>query len=75
MEPFIGGGVVLTLIMVCGSLLCTAIIVAVAIGVPIYIMKNNQKRAEELMAKGTQGEAKILSLQDTGMLINNQHTR
>jgi hypothetical protein len=58
--------------MVCGSLLCTSVIVAASIGIPIYFMRNNQKRAQELIEKGTQGEATILSLQDTGMLINNQ---
>jgi hypothetical protein len=33
-------------------------------------MRNNQKRAQELVEKGTQGEATILSLEDTGMRIN-----
>ena len=73
MDPtglFAGGTLIFTLIMVCGSLLCTLVIVAASIGIPIYIMRNNQKRAEDLMQKGTQGEATILSLQDTGMRIN-----
>jgi hypothetical protein len=73
MDPtglFAGGTLIFTLIMVCGSLLCTLVIVAASIGIPFYIFKNNQKRAQELMQNGTQGEATILSLQDTGMLIN-----
>ena len=73
MDPtglFAGGTLIFTLIMVCGSLLCTLVIVAASIGIPIYFMRNNQKRAEDLMQKGTQGEATILSLQDTGMRIN-----
>ncbi|MCC6261148.1 MAG: hypothetical protein IT311_09810 [Anaerolineales bacterium] len=72
MEPILGGSLLFTAITVCGSLLCTAVIVAASIGIPLYLIKNNQKRAQELMAKGTPGQAKILSLQDTGMLINHQ---
>lgn len=71
-ELFAGGTILFTVIMVCGSLVCTGVIVAASIGIPIYFYRNNQKRAQELMEKGTQGEAKILSLQDTGMLINHQ---
>jgi hypothetical protein len=70
MELLAGGSILLTILMVCGTLGCTAVIVAASIGIPIYIMKNNQKRTEELIQKGTQGEATILSLQDTGMRIN-----
>lgn len=72
MEFLAGGTMLFTFIMICGSMVCTVVIVAASIGIPIYFMRNNQKRAQELMEKGTQGEAKILSLQDTGMLINNQ---
>jgi hypothetical protein len=73
MDPtglFAGGTLIFTLITVCGSLLCTLVIVAASIGIPFYIFRNNQKRAQELMQSGTQGEATILSLQDTGMRIN-----
>ena len=72
MEFLAGGTILFTVIIVCGSLVCTGVIVAASIGIPIYIMRNNQKRTQEIMERGTQGEAKILSLQDTGMLINNQ---
>lgn len=72
MEFLAGGSILFTILMVCGSLVCTGVIVAASIGIPIYFMRNNQKRAEALMQNGTQGEATILSLQDTGMLINNQ---
>ena len=71
MEFLAGGSILFTILMVCGSLVCTGVIVAASIGIPIYFMRNNQKRAEALMQSGTQGEATILSLQDTGMLINN----
>ena len=56
--------------MVCGSLLCTGVILAASIGIPVYFMRNNQKRTQELIDKGTQGEATILSLSDTGMRVN-----
>jgi len=71
-ELFAGGTMLFIFITICGSLVCTLVIVAASIGIPIYFMRNNQKRSQELMERGTQGEAKILSLQDTGMLINNQ---
>jgi len=70
MEFLAGGSILFTALMVCGSLVCTGVIVAASIGIPIYFMRNNQKRAQELMQNGTQGEATILSLQDTGMRIN-----
>ena len=60
-----------TLAITCVSVLCGLVIVAASIAIPVYFFRNQRKRAEELMAKGTQGEATILSLQDTGMLINN----
>jgi hypothetical protein len=59
-----------TLVIVCASVLGTLVITAIAIAVPFYFFRNQRKRAEELMAKGTQGEATILSLEDTGMRIN-----
>lgn len=60
-----------TLAIICVSVLCSLVITAAAVAVPIYFYRNQRKRAEELMAKGTQGEATILALQDTGMFINN----
>ena len=59
-----------TLAIICVSVLCTLVIVAASIGIPIYFYRNQQKRAQELMAQGTQGEATILALEDTGMRIN-----
>jgi len=60
-----------TIAIICVSLLCTLVITAAAIAIPIYFMRKNQQKMQHLMAKGTQGEATILSLEDTGMLINN----
>jgi hypothetical protein len=61
----------ITLAIICISVICSLVIVAAAIAIPIYFYRNQRKKAEALMAAGTQGEATILSLQDTGMFINN----
>ncbi len=67
----IGG---MTTVIVVLSLCCTGIITIAAIALPFYFInkmrKDNQKKAEVLMATGKQGEATILALQDTGMRIN-----
>lgn len=60
----------ITLAIICISLLCTLVIVAASIAIPIYFYRKNRERAEQLMATGTQGEATVLSLEDTGMRIN-----
>jgi len=60
-----------TLAITCVSLLCGLVITVAAIAIPIYLFRNQRKRAEELMKVGTQGEATVLALQDTGMFINN----
>ena len=59
-----------TFAIICVSLLCGLGITAAAIAIPIYFMRQNRQRAEALAATGTQGEATILSLQDTGTRIN-----
>jgi hypothetical protein len=61
----------LTFGIICISMVCGLGITAAAIAIPVYFMRKNRQRAEALMAAGTQGEATILSLQDTGMFINN----
>ena len=64
----------LTFAIICLSLVCTMVITVAAIAVPFILIKkmneNNQKRAQELAAVGIRGEATILSVQDTGMRIN-----
>lgn len=73
MDPFaaVSG---MTLVFIILSVCCSLLITAAAIAVPFIIIRrmnqNNQKKAEELMATGQQGEATILALQDTGMRIN-----
>lgn len=63
-----------TFVIICFSLICTLVITVAAIAIPFYFIRkmseNNRKRAEELAAVGTQGEATVLALQDTGMRIN-----
>jgi hypothetical protein len=59
-----------TLAIICVSMVFGLAITAAAIGIPIYFMRKSQQRAQALMSAGTQGEATILSLQDTGMRIN-----
>ena len=61
----------ITIAIICVSVLCTLVITVAAIAIPIYFMRKNRQRAENLMAKGTQGEATILALEDTGMIVNN----
>jgi hypothetical protein len=61
----------LTFGIICLSVICS---LAITGGVIWFIMRmyaNQRKRAEELMKVGTQGEATVLALQDTGMFINN----
>ena len=61
---------IVTLAITCVSLLCGLVITVAAIAIPIYIMRNNQKKMQNLVATGIQGEATILQLEDTGMRIN-----
>ena len=61
---------IITIASVCLSVLCGLVITAAAIGIPIYMMRNNQKKLQNLAATGQQGEATILQLEDTGMRIN-----
>ena len=53
------------------SVCCGLVITAAAIAIPFLWMRKKRQQAEHLAAVGTQGEAKILSLTDTGMLVNN----
>ena len=63
-----------TILIICISLVCTLVITVAAIAVPFIIIRkmneNNRQRAEQLAAVGIKGEATILSVQDTGMRIN-----
>ena len=61
---------IFTVAIICISVLCSLGIAAIAIAIPIYIMRNNQKKLQNLAATGTAGEATVLQLEDTGMRIN-----
>lgn len=72
---FLGAGIsIVTIVTVCITIACSLVITVLAIAVPFIIIRkineNNRKRAEELAAVGTRGEAIILAVQDTGMRIN-----
>ena len=60
-----------TLAIICASGVFTVAIIGASIAIPMYFYRKNREKAEQLMAKGTQGEATILALEDTGMFINN----
>jgi len=64
------GSIALTIAIVAASLCCGLIITVAAIAIPIVIMRKKRQQTEELAAVGTQGEAKVLSMTDTGMRIN-----
>ena len=61
---------IFSVLLTCGICVFSLVVTAAAIAIPIYFYRNQQKRAQELMARGTQGEATILALEDTGMRIN-----
>ena len=65
-----GSSMLLTVGIICVSMVFTLVVIAASFAIPIMWMRNSQKRTQELMARGTQGEATILALQDTGMRIN-----
>jgi len=61
---------IITIGGICLSVLFAIVVTAAAIGIPLYMMRNNQKKMQNLMATGQQGEGTILQLVDTGMRIN-----
>ena len=65
------GSIALTIVIVAVTVCCSLLITAAAIAIPIIWMRKKRQQAEHLAAVGTQGEAKILSMNDTGMLVNN----
>lgn len=65
------GTIALTIVIIAASVCFGLLITAAAIAIPIIWMRKKRQQAEHLAAVGTQGEAKILSMNDTGMLVNN----
>lgn len=71
MEAGIGIITVITILATtCLSLVCGLAITAAAIAIPIYFLRQNQQKLQDLAATGVPGEATILQLEDTGMRIN-----
>lgn len=65
------GPIIFTIVVIAASLCCGLVITVAAIAIPLVWMRKKRQQAEELVAVGSQGEAKILSMTDTGMLVNN----
>jgi len=65
------GTIALTIVIIAASVCFGLLITAAAIAIPIIWMRKKRQQAEHLASVGTQGEAKILSMTDTGMLVNN----
>jgi hypothetical protein len=70
MEPLFGASMIFTIAIICLSTVCVIGTTAIAIAIPIYLMRNNQKKLQDLAATGIQGQATVLQLEDTGMRIN-----
>jgi len=62
--------IIFTIVSICFTLVCVVGVTALSIGIPFFIMRSNQQKAQALMATGTQGEATVLQINDTGMRIN-----
>ncbi|MBN2148849.1 MAG: hypothetical protein JW726_15790 [Anaerolineales bacterium] len=61
---------IITIAIVAVSVLCGLVITVAAIAIPFIIYRSQRKKAEALVATGTQGEAMIIRMEDTGMRIN-----
>ncbi|HEY9078248.1 MAG TPA: hypothetical protein VIO61_17060 [Anaerolineaceae bacterium] len=46
------------------------VVLGLTIGIPLYFIKQREKKTQVLLATGVQGEATVLALEDTGMRIN-----
>jgi hypothetical protein len=60
-----------TIIIIVLSFACVVGSLVLAFGIFFLYNRRRRKKADDLMATGQQGEATVLSLEDTGMLINN----
>lgn len=70
MDPEAFGITGATLAIICVSTLCALVLAAAGIAIPIMWMRKKRQQAENLAASGTRGEAAILSLEDTGLRVN-----
>lgn len=70
-DDIFGSVASMTIIIIVLSFAC--VIGSLVLGFGIYFLfgRRRRQKAEALMATGQQGEATVLTLEDTGMLINN----
>lgn len=60
----------MVLMAVLPTLVIIVVVFVLVFGGIYYFSRQNRKKAEALMATGKQGTARVMSLQDTGMRIN-----
>ncbi len=59
----------ITTIIIIGVVI-VGIITLISLAIPFILLRSKQKKAQDLLATGVQGEATVLRLDDTGMRIN-----
>ena len=62
---------IVTILITCGSLLCTGIVTVGIIVLVFRYAKNMTSGNKAIMEQGISARAKILSVQETGVLLNN----
>ena len=70
-DDIFGNAVTMTIVIIGFSFLCIAGTFVFAILIYWLYGRRGRKKAEALMETGQQGQATVLSLEDTGVLINN----
>jgi len=70
-EELVGGIAGMSILTIGLSCICVVVPVGIAFLAFFLIRRSNRKKTEVLMETGQQGQATVLSLEDTGMLINN----
>jgi len=70
-DDIFGNVATMTIIIIVLSFVCVIGSLVLGFGLFWLYGRRRRQKAEDLMATGQQGEATVLSLEDTGMLINN----
>jgi hypothetical protein len=70
-DEFVAGIAGMSILTIVLSCLCVMVPLGIAFLAFFLIRRSSRKKAEVLLETGQQGQATILSLEDTGMLINN----
>lgn len=65
-------GVLVVVVSVVGTLLITIVSIALPILLVVFVMKKMKGQNQDLLTKGEKATARVLKLEETGMLINNQ---